>query len=227
MAALLRRLAGLHLPVLVGLLACEPEAAPEPGDSAEAELPPLASPAVAFASPTSRDAFKSTCAANLQLVDGAGTVVTNLLADPFVGGRWTSWPIVAGTQLVATLEWSDCVNTDNGNGTFSSSTFSGEEGDFFAVHYDGVDAGFEWMVQRVDFEGGAVHVQLAEGATQDDVAAYAQSMGLTHTADPADPTFAFLNWTDTTGVADVLANAGTTESIAWAEPKWIEKPAWW
>ena len=213
-------------PIILTFVACEP-ATEQTEETAAAELPPLAAPTVAVASPTSATAFKSTCTADVELVDSSGTTVADIVMIPFKGGRWGSTTIEPGTQLVATLSWEDCENTDKGTGTFTSSTFSGSEGDLFVLHYDGVDAGFEWMVQREEFEGGAAHVQLAEGATFADVRAFADSLGVDASEDSNDATFVNLTWTDVTGVGAVLANAAANDAVGWSEPTWIEKPAWW
>lgn len=212
--------------LVVYFTGCQPESAPL--DTVEAAWErPLASPAVAVASPNAVDAFKSTCSVNVVLNDTNGNTVASMPIIPFKGGRWSGTPIEVGMQLVATMDWVDCENTDDGTGTFTSSTFSGEAGHWFVLHYDGVDAGFEWLVQQVDFEGGSAHVQLAEAATEDEIVAFAESIGVSVAADDADANFRYLAWSDDTSVSSVLVNASASEVVGWCEPTWIEKPAWW
>jgi hypothetical protein len=89
-----------------------------------------------------------------------------------------------------------------------------------------VDAEFEWMVQREDFEGGSVHVQLADATDSAAFDAAAADYGVV-TPDGEDDTFRYVSWDDAVAVGDVLDALVASGTVAWAEPAWIEKPAWW
>lgn len=208
------------------LVACEPP----PEESIDTGTPfvaPLAVPTVAVVSPTAADSFKSTCAMTLELVDSNGATVESVPVVGFKGGHWAAVSVGEGVQHKATIAWDDCENTEAGTGSFTSSTFSGEPGDLFAVHYDGVDADFEWMQQAEEFEGAAAHVQFVEGTTAEQVAEIAATLDVAAEIDAEDASFYNLSWTDDTSVAAVLTTLAGDEAFSWGEPKWIEKPAWW
>ncbi len=200
---------------------------PEPSKDADTGDEPLPqAPAhVAVAGATYDSAFKSTCSVKLDLADAAsGNALATTSLAPFDGGLWDALPLVDGQQYKATITWDDCENTPDGTGSFTSSTFSGEPGDLFVLHYDGVDAGFEWMVQGDDHRGGSVHVALAEGV---EASAVAGSIGAVAVADSAEPALTYLDWTDDRNVAAVLDDLTGDGTISWGEPTWTEKPAWW
>ncbi len=91
-------------------------------------------------------------------------------------------------------------------------------------HYDGIDAGFEWMEQGDDHQGGSVHVKLAnDGAA----ATMAAQIGGTTYADEDDETMAYIDWTGSHNVADLLGSLWESGELVWGEPTWTEKPAWW
>ncbi len=212
--------------LIVLFLACPPaEEAKDSGDTGPVEIP-LAPAYAAVAGATYADAFKSTCSMQLDLVDASSgnALATTGVLSGFDGGLWAALPLTEGQQYAATITWDDCENTPDGSGTFTSSTFSGEPGDLFVSHYDGVDAGFEWMEQGDDHLGGSVHVQLATDGAAASVAA--QLGGSTH-ADPDDETLAFIDWTGDENVADVLGSLRESGELSWGEPTWAEKPAWW
>lgn len=197
-------------------------------DSAEPYVAPLAPSWFAITGSTYDGAFKSTCTMSAELVgaDDSAVIATVPMA-PADGGLWAGVELPAGTQVKATLSWNDCENTGAGTGSFPSSTFSGSDGDLFVMHYDGVDAGFEWMVQATDHLGGEVRAQFGERAPAAEIDALVADLGLTSAADPDDATFRILSWTEPTNVADVLGQLSQSELYVWGEPTWVEKPAWW
>lgn len=213
--------------LLIGLLAlgCTGEpASNDDGHTGDAPLP-LAPAFAAVAGATYDGAFKSTCSVKLDLADAAsGNALATTSLAPFDGGLWRALPLSDGTQYKATITWDDCENTPDGTGTFTSSTFSGEPGDLFVLHYDGVDAGFEWMEQGDDHRGGSVHVAIAEGL---DPVGVAGALGAVAVGDGDDPTRSYVEWTDDRSVAEVLDELTTSGDITWGEPTWTEKPAWW
>lgn len=204
---------------------CDTE--PEPVDSAEPYVAPLAPAWVAATGSTYRGAFKSTCTISGSIADTSDDAPTEFVLSSADGGRWAGVALPAGTQVKATIAWSDCENTGDGTGLFESKTFSGGDGDLFVLHYDGVDAGFEWMVQRTDHFGGEVHVQFDPEADDESVAELIAELGLTSRADDEDPTFDYLLWSDAKSVGEVLAALSASELYWWGEPTWVEKPAWW
>ncbi|MBM4367656.1 MAG: hypothetical protein FJ102_15700 [Deltaproteobacteria bacterium] len=207
-------------------LACPPEEeAKGAGDTGPVEIP-LAPAFAAVAGATYQDAFKSTCSMQMDLVDAAtgNALATTGVISGFDGGLWAALPLGEGQQYKATITWDDCENTPDGSGTFTSSSFSGEPGDLFVSHYDGVDAGFEWMEQGDAHRGGSVHVKLTSESAAASVAA---QLGGTTYADENDDTLAYVDWTGDENVAAVLGSLREGGNLAWGEPTWTEKPAWW
>ena len=207
-------------------LACPPvDEAKETGDTPPIEIP-LAPAYAAVAGATYASAFKSTCSMRLDLADAASgnALATSGVISGFDGGLWAALPLDEGQQYKATITWDDCENTPDGSGTFTSSTFSGEPGDLFVTHYDGVDAGFEWMEQGDDHLGGSVHVQLVDLDTAAEVAA---QLGGSARADDEDETMAFIDWTSDRNVSDLLGSLRQSGDLLWGEPTWVEKPPWW
>lgn len=189
-------------------------------------MAPLAPDWVAVTGSTFDGAFKSTCTISGSIADTEGGSPISFFLNPADGGRWAGVALGQSQQMKATITWEDCENTD-GTGQWVSSTFSGGDGDLFVLHYGGVDAEFDWMVQGTDRLGGQVHVQFASDADPADVASLIDGIGLSSAPDVDDPTFVWLSWTDTKNVASVLYDLSATELYAWGEPTWVEKPAWW
>ena len=213
--------------VLAAVLgACDPEV--KDTDTGEVWVAPAAAPWVSLAGATVSGAFKSTCTMSMDVVDKAdGALLATVPLAPADGGRWAGMELPEGKQVTGTLSWNDCENTADGTGSFESSTFSGNAGDLFVLHYDGVDAGFEYMVQATDHLGGEVHAQFDPDAIPSEVDGLIEGLGLTQRTDEADATFRYLSWTDATSVADVLASLSQDERFVWGEPTWVAKPAWW
>lgn len=207
------------------LAGCDTE--PEPVDSAAPYVAPLAPAWVVVTGSTYAGAFKSTCTIAGSIADTSGGAPTTFVLEPADGGRWAGVELPEGAQVKGTIAWTDCENTGDGTGSFESNTFSGEPGDLFVLHYDGVDSGFEWMVQAVDHLGGEVHVQLDPEADAEAVAALVADLGVASRADPEDPAFSYLSWTEARSVGEVLGQLSQSELVLWGEPTWVEKPAWW
>lgn len=209
----------------LGVVACEPE--PEPEDSAEPYVAPLAPAWVAATGSTYAGAFKSTCTISGSIADTSGGSPTSFELAPADGGQWAGVLLPEGQQVKGTITWTDCENTGDGTGTFESNTFSGEPGDLFVLHYDGVDAGFEWMVQGTDHLSGEVHVQFDPEADDEAVEALIADLGASARADSEDATFSYVAWTEARSVAEVLGALSESELFLWGEPTWVAKPAWW
>ena len=156
-----------------------------------------------------------------------GTVVDTITLSPADGGLWAGAPLAEGLQVTAALSWSDCENTSAGEGTFTSSSFSGERGDLFVLYYNGVGSGFEWMEQAVDHLGGELRVQFSSDSSGAEIDAIAGESDVAVAADPDDPTFRRLSWTDDRNVTEVLGVLSGEEAFLWGEPVWVLKPGWW
>jgi hypothetical protein len=214
---------------LVGLFlaACvEEEAKVE--DSAGPFVAPLAPPWLGIAGNTYDGALKSTCEMSGEIVAASdGSLVGTIALDPADGGLWAGMALGEGNQVKGTLSWSDCENTPAGEGSFTSSSFSGEPGDLFVLYYNGVGAGFEWLEQGVDHLGGEVRARFAEGTSEADIAALAGGLDATVEVDPEDETARLLAWTDDRNVVEVLAALSGESTFGWGEPVWVAKPGWW
>jgi hypothetical protein len=210
------------MPMLL-LLACNPKV--DLGDSAV--IPDLGDPYVAIVAAVDPGLLKSTCVLSLDLLDaGTGDVAASVSVG--AGGReWVGTQLQGGVQYTATGRWSDCTNTDRGTGEFSSSTFSGVEGDLFLFRYDGVNAAFESLVQREDFEGGGVSAAFAEGASATDVEALAAAAGAEEAAQADGSSDWTLRWTDATPVGAVLTSLSASSLYVSGAPIWIRQPEWW
>jgi hypothetical protein len=217
---------GLSLGALL-LAGCTPVEDSGPADEAP-WVAPSAPPWLAIAGNTYDGALKSTCAMSAEFVSAQdGSAVGTVTLDPADGGSWAGVALGEGVQVKATLTWSDCENTPDGDGSFPSNSFSGEPGDLFVLYYNGVGAGFEWMEQAVDHLGGAARVQFVEGTSDGEIDTLAETLGLSVAADPEDATFRTLSWTDDRNVAEVLASCTANPAYAWGEPTWVAKPGWW
>ncbi len=214
--------------VALGLLAGCAEPEPPAKEDTGPWVAPLATTYMAVAANTYTGALKSTCVMSAEVVSATdSSVIASIMLDPADGGRWAGMVLTEGVQVKATLNWSDCENTSAGEGTFPSSVFSGEPGDLFVLYYNGVGAGFEWLVQAEDHLGGEVRAQFVEGTESAAIEALAADLDATTAADPDEAGFHRLAWSDTRSVAEVLAALSSQEAFLWGEPVWVAKPGWW
>lgn len=192
-------------------------------DSGEAPIPELGDPFVAVYAAASPGTFRSDCNIDLDLYEGGEIVASaQMIAQ---GGEWVGTLLPGSVQYRAVAEWESCTTGPDGYGAFESSVFSGVDGDFFVFRYNGVLAAFEYLEQRVDFEGGMVDATFAEGTTEEEVAEIAATLGVEATLD-AGASYRF-TWTSPLSVGHVLSELSAERDYAFGGPVWIRTPDWW
>lgn len=192
---------------------------PEPAVVAD-----LGDPWVGIVAAVSPGYLRSTCTIGIELYDVETQALAAEAGIEAQGREWTGVALDGVVQYTATGSWDDCTTTDLGTGTFESTTFSGQQGDFFLFRYDGVTAAFETLVQREDFEGGVALVTFAEGA---DVQAVAEAHGLEAEVISSGSLQYELTWSDTTPVGEVLGALSPEDAFVEGQPVWIRQPDWW
>lgn len=191
---------------------------------------PLAPPWVAITASTFDGAFRSDCTMGAVVTDADGNEVSTLTLAPADGGLWTGVALDPDQQRKLTMTWADCVNNDNGTGEFTSSTFSGTDGDLFVAHYNGSTKNFEWMQQGIDHLGGEVHATFYKNSSTSELDDLAASLDVESRDDGTDDKGGirrYFSWTDTRNVVEVLDGLRASELYLWGEPTWVAQPSWW
>jgi hypothetical protein len=192
-------------------------------DTAPEPLAELGDPFVAVYAATSPGSFRSDCNIEVDLYEGDEIVASaQMMAS---GGEWAGTMLPGTTQYRAVATWESCTTGPDGYGEFESSVFSGVQGDFFLFRYNGVLAAFEYVEQRVDFEGGVAEATFSEEMTADEVAAMAESLGLAH-ENVEGNTWRF-SWESPMAVGKVLSDLSAERWYLSGGPVWLRKPDWW
>jgi hypothetical protein len=205
------------------LIACTGEKA-GPEDTGEPP-PPLAEPYLAFFASALPGTFRNDCEVYVDLLDNTtGEILSTIEGNP-VGGEWYGAPLPVGTLYRAKLTWDSCTNAPEGQGTHDATAFSGAEGDVFLFRYNGVMAAFETIVQRTEFAGGSVDVELVAGTTAEEVADLGDGVGASVELVEGD-TWRF-SWEDATNVVEVLHTLSVDDRYVRGGPTWTFTPDWW
>jgi hypothetical protein len=209
--------------LLLLLLACNPKV--ELTDTGP--IPDLGDPYVAIVAAVDPGLLRSDCTVSLDLFEAGSAEPAASVSVGAAGREWVGAMLTGGVQYTATGRWTDCTNTDRGTGDFTSSTFSGVDGDLFLFRYDGVTAAFESLQQREDFEGGAVTVSFIEGTSAADAQEVALATGVEEASLPEGSTEWTLRWTQDLAVGEVLSTLSASDLYRAGSPVWIREPEWW